>query len=126
MLKRISAATAFLALCALPLAAQGKPAAAAGNDLALTGQVIDLNCYTTMGASGPSHKACAQACAKAGVALAILGSDGTIYMPVSSKPADAQNSRLEQFAEGKVKVTGTHRMSAGMHTIEIKTIEAAS
>jgi hypothetical protein len=47
-------------------------------------------------------------------------------MPVSSKPADPQNSRMVQFAEGKVKVTGTHRMVSGLHTIEIETIEAAS
>lgn len=129
MLKRISAAATLLALCALPLAAQQaqqKPAAAPGNETTLTGQVIDLNCHTTMGASGASHRACAQACAKAGVALAILGSDGNVYMPVSAKPADAQNSRLEPFAEGKVKVTGTHRMANGIHTIEIKTIEAAT
>jgi hypothetical protein len=47
-------------------------------------------------------------------------------MPVSAKPGDPQNSRLAPFAEGKVKVTGTHRMASGMHTIEIKTIAAAT
>ena len=126
MLQRILASTAVLACLALPLAAQGQPAAGGGNEMTITGQVIDVNCHTTMGASGAGHKQCAQACAKAGVALAILSSDGTIYMPVSSKPADAQNSRLEPFAEEQVKVTGVHRMSHGMHTIEIKTIAAAT
>jgi type 1 fimbria pilin len=124
MLNRILATTAVLALCALPLAAQGH-AATAGNEMTITGQVIDLNCNTTNGASGPSHKACAQACAKAGVPLGIL-SEGTIYLPVSSKPGDPQNSKLEQYAEAKVKVTGTHRMVNGLHTIEIKTVSAAS
>src|SRR6266487_276895 len=127
MLKPTLAAAALLALCTLPLAAQQqKPAANAGNDVTLTGQVIDVNCYTTMGASGAGHKQCAAGCAKAGVALAILSADGTIYMPVSSKPGDPQNARLEPFAEGQVKVTGVHRMSHGMHTIEIKTIAAAT
>lgn len=133
MLKRIFAATAFLALCALPLAAQQpqqqqqqQPAAAPGNEMSLTGQVIDMNCFMTMGASGPGHKQCAAGCAKAGVALAILSSDGTLYMPVSSKPADPQNARLEQFVETRVKVTGTHRMKNGIHTIEIKTVEATT
>ncbi|PYO86705.1 MAG: hypothetical protein DMD66_12855 [Gemmatimonadetes bacterium] len=126
MLKTVAAA-ALLAICALPLAAQQqKPAANAGNDVTLTGQVIDVNCYTTMGASGAAHKQCAAQCAKAGVALAILSSDGTIYMPVSSKPGDPQNAKLAPFAEGQVKVTGVHRMSHGMHTIEIKTIAAAT
>jgi hypothetical protein len=128
MLKRILATTALLAICALPLSAQQAAAAPAqaANDVTITGQVVDLNCYTTMGASGASHKTCAVACAKAGVALAILSSDGNLYMPVSAKPGDPQNSRLEPFAEGKVKVTGTHRMSSGMHTIQIKTIAAAT
>ena len=128
MLKRILATTALLAICALPLSAQQAAAAPAqaANDVTITGQVVDLNCYTTMGASGASHKTCAVACAKAGVALAILSSDGNLYMPVSAKPGDPQNSRLEPFAEGKVKVTGTHRMASGMHTIQIKTIAAAT
>ncbi|HYT72756.1 MAG TPA: hypothetical protein VEK78_15320 [Gemmatimonadales bacterium] len=125
MLKRILAATAVLACSALPLAAQGH-GAAAGDEMTITGQVIDLNCYTTNGASGAGHKACAQACAKAGVPYGILSSDGTIYVPVSSKPGDPQNSKLAQYAEGKVKVTGTHRSVSGLHTIEIKTVSAES
>src|SRR2546422_5757645 len=51
MLKRVLACTAVLALCALPLAAQGH-AATAGNEMTITGQVVDLNCFTTNGASG--------------------------------------------------------------------------
>ncbi|HMH81565.1 MAG TPA: hypothetical protein VK531_01735 [Gemmatimonadales bacterium] len=125
MLKRILATTAVLALFALPLAAQGH-AATAGNEMTITGQVVDLNCNTTNGASGAGHKACAQACAKAGVPLGILASDGIIYLPVSSKPGDPQNSKLEQYAEAKVKVSGMHRLVSGLHTIEIKTVAAAS
>lgn len=124
MLKRVLASMAVLALVALPLRAQA--AAGGGDQVTITGQVIDVNCYTTHQQSGAQHKACATACANKGVSLAILSSDGTIYMPVSSKPADPQNSRLAAFVEGKVKVTGTHRMASGLHTIEIATVEAAS
>jgi hypothetical protein len=125
MLKQLFASAAVLAFAALPLAAQ-EMKHNGGNETTITGQVIDVNCHTTMGASGAGHKQCAQACAKAGVPLAILSNDGTIYMPVSSKPGDPQNSKLEKFAESKVKVTGTHRMVSGLHTIEIKTVEAAT
>jgi len=124
-MKRILTTTVVLALFAGPLAAQGHMATA-GNEVTITGQVIDVNCHTTMGASGAGHKQCAQACAKAGVALAILGSDGTTYLPVSSKAGDPQNSKLIDFAEGKVKVTGIHRYVSGLHTIEIKTVAAAT
>src|SRR2546428_9471552 len=126
MIKRLCAATAALALFALPLAAQAGKMAKMGKDVTITGQVIDVNCYTTMGASGEGHKMCAQACAKAGVALAILSNDGTIYMPVSSKPADPQNSRLVDFTAAYVNVTGVPPMGEGLHTIEIKTNSAAS
>src|SRR3989449_8338489 len=121
MMKRILAPPAVLAFCALPLAAQGH-AMTAGDEMTITGQVVDLNCNTTNGASGSGHKACA----KAGVPLGLLSSDGTMYLPVSSKPGDPQNSKLMPYAESKVKVTGTHRFVSGLHTIEIKTVSAAS
>ncbi|HEY7686536.1 MAG TPA: hypothetical protein VH833_10565 [Gemmatimonadales bacterium] len=124
MLKRILTSAAALVLFALPLSAQA--AQPAGDKVTLTGTVVDVNCYVTHQAQGAAHKSCAVACANKGVGLAILTTDGTVYMPVSSKPADPQNSRLVQFAEGKVKVTGTHRMVSGLHTIEIESIEAAS
>ena len=123
MLNRTFAAVAVLAFMAFPLAAQAD-GAKGGTEMELTGQVIDVNCYTT-GVSGSDHKQCAQACAKAGVALAILGSDGNIYIPVSSKPGDAQNSRLIEFSEAKVKVKGIHRFANGLHTIEIRSVAAA-
>ena len=124
MLKRILAVGAVLGALSSPLAAQAaKPA---GNEMTLTGTVIDLNCYVAGGATGANHKGCAEACAKAGVQLGILSSDGTIYVPVSSKPADPTNPKLINHAEGKVKVSGTHRMVNGLHTIEVKSVEAAT
>src|SRR2546430_4188319 len=93
MLKRILGATFALGLCALPLVAQATPAApmakpAGSPDVTITGTVIDTYCNTTQGASRAAHKACAAACAGKGVSLAILGTDGTIYLPVSSQAAD--------------------------------------
>ena len=128
MLRKALATTAALAFFAMPLAAQAAaaPAHNMGEEVTITGQVIDLYCNTTQGASGAAHKACAEACAKAGEPLAILTGDGDVYMAVSSKAGDAQNPRLLPFVEGKVKVTGTHRMNHGVHTIEIKTVAAAT
>ena len=97
-----------------------------GSETTITGWVIDINCQTTTGVSGPAHKLCAQACAKAGVPLAILGDDGTLYIPVSSKPGDPQNSRLSQFAETRVTVKGVHRYANGLHTIEITSVSSGS
>jgi hypothetical protein len=124
MLKRTVFVAALVVCAAAPLRAQAQ-GGAQSNEMTLTGTVVDLNCYVAHGASGASHKSCAEACAKAGVQLGILGADGTLYLPVSSKAGDPTNPRLLTHAEGKVKVTGTHRLSNGLHTIEIKTVEAA-
>src|ERR1051325_3996579 len=88
MLKRLLASTAALALLALPLRAQTAAAGGGGDQVTLTGTVIDVNCYSTHQLTGAQHKNCATACANKGVSLAILTNDGTIYMPVSSKPAE--------------------------------------
>jgi hypothetical protein len=121
MLYRILATMALLACFAVPLSAQ----AAQSNETTITGQVVDVTCFTH-GQSGAGHKMCAEACAKAGVQLGILGSDGTLYMPISDKAADPTNPRLVPFVEGKVRVTGKHKLVNGLHTIELKSIAAAS
>jgi hypothetical protein len=126
MMHRVFAASAVALLCAAPLGAQATERSGQGNEMALTGTVIDLNCKVANGVAGESHKSCATACAKAGVQLAILGSDGTIYVLVSGKAADPTNPRLLPHVESPVKVTGTHRLINGLHTIEIKTVTAAS
>jgi hypothetical protein len=123
MIKPFLAVTAALTVFAIPLAAQApKPE---GKEATMTATVVDVSCYSSLGASGPSHKACAQTCAHSGSPLAIMA-DGVIYMPVSSKPNDPQNARLVDFAEGKVKVTGMVKEVGGLHTIVIKSIEAAT
>lgn len=124
MVKHILASTVALGLLALPLSAQAQQDD--GQQVTLKGHVIDVNCYSTKGATGDAHKACATACAKAGVPLAILTSDGTIYMPVSDKPGDPQNPRLLPFVESDVTVTGTQHVVNGLHTIQIQTIKAAT
>ena len=122
-MNRILVVAALLTLASIPLAAQVDAAPPTGPETEITGQVIDVSCQT-MGVSGLSHKQCAQACAKAGVPLAIHATDGIIYIPVSSKPGEAQNSRLIALVESKVKVRGIHRLANGLHTIEIKSVVA--
>lgn len=125
MLQRTLSLAAALALGALPLPLAAQQAAP-GTEKTITGQVVDVSCFSVMGAQGAGHKECATACANKGVALAILSSDGTLYMPVSSGMGDPQNPRLLKHVEGKVKVTGVTRSKAGLNTIEIKSIDAAS
>ena len=116
---------AFMAL-ALPAVAQAqmpmgeKPK---GKEVTITGTVIDLSCKFRHGLSGEQHRMCAQVCADKGVPLAILGTDGTLYIPVSEgMPGESQNARLKEHAEHQVTVKGTVFDAGGAKAIQIASI----
>ena len=92
--------------------------------VSVTGPVIDLACYFGKGDSGPSHLACAEMCAKAGVPFGILGSDGKLYIP--AKHGESANAGLMQFLEQQVTVTGKVYPAAGANTIEVESIAKKS
>jgi len=90
----------------------------------ITGTVIDLDCKFRNGLSGDGHRMCAQVCADAGLPLAILGSDGKLYMPVGGgMPGDPQNPRLKEFAEQQVVIEGNVYEAGGALALEIESIK---
>ncbi|MGH7676596.1 MAG: hypothetical protein ACREMV_15125 [Gemmatimonadales bacterium] len=111
---------------ATPAAAQGmqKPA---GAKRTVTGSVVDVSCKFGLGLSGADHRMCAQVCADKGITLAILGSDGKLYIPTTqAMPGEGQNARLKDFAEQEVRVSGTVFEAGGANAIWIDTIARKS
>ena len=98
-----------------------------GKVTTISASVVDMSCYLAQGLQGKDHKMCAEVCAKAGVPLVFLSSDGQIILPVSSAmPSLGFNDQLAEHAEQKVKVTGKLVNKAGSHAILVDKIEAAS
>lgn len=94
-----------------------------GREATVRGTVVDLSCKFRHGLTGADHRMCAQVCADRGIPLAILGRDGTLYMPVGGgMPGDAQNGRLKEFAEQEVTIQGTVYDAGGAKAIEIASI----
>jgi hypothetical protein len=94
-----------------------------GTKKTITGTVVDVSCRFGQGLTGASHRECAQVCASRGIPLAILSSDGKLYVPASpSMPGEGQNDRLKEFAEQQVRVTGTVFPAGGANTIWIESI----
>ena len=126
-MKRIitaAGAVAALTLFAVPAQAQemmgAKPE---GHQMTITGTVVDISCKFGFGLTGDGHRMCAQVCADKGIPLAILGSDGTLYIPTSTDmPGGNQNERLKEFAEQEVRVTGTVFEAGGARAIQIERI----
>ncbi len=90
----------------------------------IKGEVIGLNCYLQSGAKGEKHKECALSCAKAGGMLAILSSDGTIYVPVVSMGSNPDTQLMDYVAQ-QVEVTGKVDDKGNMKGIEISSIKKA-
>lgn len=114
-----------LLLVAAPAAAQQEMAMKApqGKDYTVTGTVIDVSCKFGQGLSGESHRMCSQVCADKGIPLAILSSDGTLYVPVSAgMPGESQNGRLKEFAEQTVTVKGKVFEAGGARAIQIESV----
>jgi hypothetical protein len=95
-----------------------------GKTTTIKGEVIGLNCYLQQGskATGEKHKECAINCAKAGGMLAILTSDGTIYVPVVS-PGTNPNTELMNYVADQVEVKGEVHDRGNMKGIKISSIK---
>lgn len=106
-----------------PASAQQAMQHPAGTKRTITGSVVDVSCRFGLGLSGDSHRMCAQVCSDQGITLAILGSDGKLYIPTTqAMPGTGQNARLKDFAEQEVQVTGTVFDAGGANAIWIDTI----
>jgi hypothetical protein len=117
------AVLAVLALAAFVVSTGTAEAQQAGNQVTLSAQVIDFACKVAGDMSGPEHRMCTQACADQGVPLALLGSDGHIYVPIGEgMPSGSQNSRLRDYAEQQVTVVGRVIERGGVRGIMIQEI----
>ena len=95
-----------------------------GTQRTISGTVVDVSCKFGLGLTGNDHRMCAQVCADKGIPLAILGSDGKLYLPTSAAmPGDGQNARLKDFAEQEVTVTGAVFPAGGANAIQIASIQ---
>jgi hypothetical protein len=106
-------------LAAACLAGLARPAFAATETV--TGQVIDLVCYTRNKANtGDDHdraRACALACAKwEGQPVGLLTSDGKIYQ-VAGELAAHNNAKIVQYLAKRVTVTGEVTVKDGTKMI---------
>ena len=116
----------FTVLSASPAFSQAKPVKFSNRTSVIKGEVIDLNCYLEDGAkaTGDSHQDCALMCAKAGAPLAILTSDGEIYIPVVGMGKNP-NDKLMDFVAQQVEVTGKLLQQGTQKGIKIESVKKA-
>src|SRR5919109_1053998 len=75
-----------------------------GQEVTVTGEVVDMSCYIDHGATGEKHAGCAKKCIASGLPVGIKANDGKTYLVIGDhKPA---NSELADLAAKTVTVKG--------------------
>jgi hypothetical protein len=112
----VAAATAFLAALSAPMFAA---------DMTIKGEVVDVACSTSKGASGKGddHAACAMSCAKRGQPVGILTADA-IYV-ITGDWASNKNAKLLDFVAKQVEVTGEVSEKDGQKMMAVKSLKLA-
>ena len=100
-----------------------KKVLAEGKPLTITGEVVDVSCYTQLGKRGPAHKACGAACVLAGAPVGIVTGDNTLFilMPEQHHPRrDGQVSLAKEYSAKMgetVTVSGMASQNGGIRTL---------
>ncbi|HSI74751.1 MAG TPA: hypothetical protein VK957_02600 [Lunatimonas sp.] len=96
-----------------------------GEEINVTGEVLDMSCFMASGAKGEGHKGCAEKCINNGMPIGLLGTDGKVYLLVEDhKNADPYQS-LKTLAAENVAVTGKYFVRNGMPAIVIGKVKKA-
>jgi hypothetical protein len=116
-MKKLVAASAIVlsaCLCTSAMAAQ----------MSVTGTLEDSFCYVTMGAHGPGHKACATACAKKGIPVALVekGTD-KMYILLPPKNDTSLPSDVIDKMEDEVTITGDEYEKGGITYLTVSSVK---
>ena len=95
---------------------------AAGDPVTLTGEIVDLHCYTSRGAHGEEHAGCSNACISRDVPAALLAEDGTLYLLLNEKPVSVKE-KIAGKAGKKVTARGTLVERGGMKALQLASVE---
>ncbi len=90
-----------------------------GPGVTVKGEVLDMACFLSHGASGPEHAACAKKCVASGQPMGLLAEDGTVYLLFASHSDAAPFESAKKFAGENVEVSGTESTQHGMKGIEV-------
>jgi type 1 fimbria pilin len=115
----LAAATAFATFPAFAHEGEKHEAQAgeaAGEEVSVSGEVVDMVCYIDHNATGPEHADCAQKCIKMGLPVGIKADDGKTYLLIGEhKPI---NSELVSLAAKTITVKGKLVSRDGFNMIE--------
>ncbi len=98
------------------------PALAENESVSMTGEIVDLHCYTSRGAKGEEHAGCSNACLSRDVPAGFLADDGTLYLLVNEKPVSVKE-KVAGKAGKKVTVRGKVIERNGVRALQLASVD---
>jgi hypothetical protein len=111
-----------ISLCALSLTSFGQEK----KSTTISGEVLDMACYSSSGASGEGHKSCAAACIKGGSPMGLLTSDGKVYLIVENHDKKDAYTETQKHAGEQITATGTVSDRGGLQTLIVDEVKPKS
>jgi hypothetical protein len=93
---------------------------AQGEEIIVTGEVLDMSCYIAYHLSGPEHAKCARECIRSGLPVGIKSGDGKVYLLVGN--FQAVNAELADYAAKIVTIKGKETTRDGFAQLQIEEI----
>ena len=109
----------FLFLVAFTGLAADEPATA---EKTMTGEIVDLHCYTTRGEHGEKHAGCANACISRDVPAGFLAGDGTLYLLLNEKSTSVKE-KIAGKAGKPVTVRGKIVEKSGVKALQLTSVD---
>lgn len=104
--------------------AAGHGAHAAGKDITIRGEILDMACWVAHEGKGPKHAACAQKCLKDGQPVGLLTQDGTVYLLFGDHADTSAYSQARGLGAKNVEIRGEVTDRAGIHGLTVKSVKA--
>jgi hypothetical protein len=97
---------------------------AQGQEIIVTGEVLDMTCYIASNLSGPDHAECAKVCIRNGEPAGIKAQDGKVYL-LTGQPGESVNAKLAEYAAKIVTIKGKITMRSGFAQLQVEEIRKA-
>ena len=89
----------------------------------VNGEIVDMACYMSMGASGEGHKSCAADCINGGSPMAVLTADGNLYLLVENHDKKDAYAEAKKHAGEQVTVSGNFYNKGGVQGIVVDEVK---
>ena len=92
-------------------------------EITVTGEVLDMNCYMSSEKHGMAHQKCAQGCLSGGAPMGLLTKDKKVYLLTKNNAKADAYKTLQGKAAEEVTVTGTLQQRGGVTAIVVNSIK---